>query len=659
MSRQIPKVTLGGGTPTLAGARRQPSWTRDGRRQRAGYPHRPLKWRLLLTLATAAVTGLAPASFGQSRGRSILRNGDFMEDPDRPVNWQTRGNAALGVFTLLPAGPGESSAVLSVTVQKKDEEPWALELRQPLGQPLNRGETLYITFEYRLSPGYAFHCYWQKEAPPWPKFLAIRIAEPVDEWTECAMAVRVHNPLPARASSLSFHLAEAKGRVDLRNLNVVVFPAAVSPESLPSTADPVFGGDYYDQNWRDSALARIDLLRKAPFDVRVVAGDQAAPNVTVRIEQKSRAFHFGTDIAAPLFVDRIPDQPEFAATAAAINGLDPQVRKYRAKVMDKRLFNMVSLRRGLGWRESTSWPAAMLDAVVAQFRKNGQQVRGHALYCPTYRTAPSTIRHLSAADLARELYGYVETQTKRFRGRMFEWDVVYAPLTHTDILDLIRPESLIRVFTIAAKETPDTRLVYAEDKALLLPAPGQLEETMAVLRWLREKGARVDAVALDATMTRPYIAPQAIEDRLNRLHEYTQLPLVITSLGVESSRENTQAERLRNLLILFFSHPAVTGICLPGIWEALMPNPKASLFRNRFAIKPAGKVYEQLVGEQWWTRTRAKTDAAGWVRFRGFHGDYELAVEVDGKQLQWTRQLSPDGLKVIVDTTTEAATTAE
>ena len=52
-----------------------------------------------------------------------------------------------------------------------------------------------------------------------------------------------------------------------------------------------------------------------------------------------------------------------------------------------------------------------------------------------------------------------------------------------------------------------------------------------------------------------------------------------------------------------------------------------------FNPKPAYRELDRLINQQWKTRLTLKTDAAGKAGFRGFHGQYTVAVITrDGKR---------------------------
>ena len=97
--------------------------------------------------------------------------------------------------------------------------------------------------------------------------------------------------------------------------------------------------------------------------------------------------------------------------------------------------------------------------------------------------------------------------------------------------------------------------------------------------------------------------------------------------------EQYQADLTRDFYTLAFSHPAVEAI----IWWTItdlepwrgMP---AGLLNASGQPKPAYKVLDQLINEEWRTRLEGAVAADGRIKTRGFYGSYALAVEVAGER---------------------------
>jgi hypothetical protein len=602
---------------------------------------------LILTILGGTV-GVAAAGAELPAARDILRNGDFADDAQNARHWVTYGQGQFALFSLQPGEGQDEGRVLSIDVKEVSEQHWLAQLRQGLTEPLRRGEVLFCRFEYKITPGYVFQCYWQKEEPPWPKFMSLRITGPTDEWHECSFAMRVPQDVPSRGSSLALHLAEKKGTIQFRKFAALVYPPEVNPEDLPCTCSAVLGGDDADRAWREKASQRIETVRKGQVRLRLVRQDRPLANTAVRIEQKRGSFWFGVSVPAAILLDDAAPGPAAAELRKRLEGVEDKVGKYRARVLDPQLFGMISPTDVFDWVQEESW-AERGPALVADLVEKGFTVRGQALFCPAFRAAPPACRQMEAADLQQAVEGYVARQVKRHAGKLHQWDVLHAPLTCHEIYDKTGEQSLVRAFQVARENDANALLLLSDDRALVSPSTEHLDELVSLTAWLRSQGAEVQALALQARFGLPYIAPQAVEDRLNQAASATGLPIVISSLEVTAQTEALQAERLEDLLVLFFSHPAVAGVCLGELWEALLPPPgKSALFRQGFVIKEAGKIVERYLRESWRTSVDAQSGADGWLTVPGFHGQYEAILRAEGTEETRTFSIpAPQGEAVL------------
>jgi len=541
-----------------------------------------------------------------------------------------REEEALSRSSLTPPGPGEASGVLSFEIGTVSARAWDVELRQSLAAPLRRGETLLVSFDFRISPGYAFSCYWQQDSPPWPKLVSARLAEPVDQWHTCTLAVAVPSDFGPRQTSLCFHLAGAVGTVQFRGLSAAVYPSGVIAGGQPN-CDMVLGGDYQDRDWEQKMLERLREVRRAELTVRVTKGGKPVPGATVTIRQKSRPFFIGAEVPAALLAEGEAVALLPGELRSTVEGLGARIGGYRAKVLDRRLFDVLSPRDMLVWRESQAWGDTVAPTIIQQALARGLRVRGHALYCPALSWAPPDCRRLPAPQFRESLVKYIAQQVGRYRGKVFQWDVVHAPLTNDETYARIGEESLAEAFKVAREQDPDATLVLSDNIALVAAGSGQADELVDLVHWLRSKGGAPDAVALQLGMAAPFVGPQAIEQRLDLIAAGTGLPIVVTSLALESAGETAQAFMLEKLLNLLYSHPAVAGVCLSRLWEAEKGAERSAIFRLDLSPKPAAMVLEKLVVGEWMTNVDARTDARGTAAVSVFQGTHAVAAAEGGR----------------------------
>ena len=118
--------------------------------------------------------------------------------------------------------------------------------------------------------------------------------------------------------------------------------------------------------------------------------------------------------------------------------------------------------------------------------------------------------------------------------------------------------------------------------------------------------------------------------------EFTEV--TIPTFGDSLEDEEIQAQLLKNLYSVWFSHPAVNtiiywnqfdGYCYdagPGAtWNE--NNCRGGLFHKDLTPKKSAEVYKKLISEEWHTKLTLTTDENGYASFRGFYGDYELSAD--------------------------------
>jgi hypothetical protein len=107
------------------------------------------------------------------------------------------------------------------------------------------------------------------------------------------------------------------------------------------------------------------------------------------------------------------------------------------------------------------------------------------------------------------------------------------------------------------------------------------------------------------------------------------------TVGLADRSERDAAHRLAELYTLCFAHPAVRGIFWNGFWEG-EEGVKSGLLRRDLSPTTAFRHLQKLIDVVWHTRAAGVTDAAGVFRFRGFHGDYRVGIQV-GERMEVSR----------------------
>ncbi len=211
-------------------------------------------------------------------------------------------------------------------------------------------------------------------------------------------------------------------------------------------------------------------------------------------------------------------------------------------------------------------------------------------------------------------------------------------------------------FAEAQRYFPDNQLVINEFGAFKEQGRSRDLYYMIIERALKN-GARIDAVGLQYHIFARREGELEYTQRTNYnphhlykvMDRYAELgkPLQITEVTVpayssEPEDEEIQAEIIKNLYSIWFSHPNMEQIIYWNLvdgYAAFAPQGDMTagenyyhggLIRFDFTPKPSYYVIKDLFTKVWHTDTECVTGCDGACEFRGFFGDYEL--ELDGEK---------------------------
>jgi GH35 family endo-1,4-beta-xylanase len=381
------------------------------------------------------------------------------------------------------------------------------------------------------------------------------------------------------------------------------------------------------------AGARIEQHRKADASVAVV--DKAGKPVTgiqVSIEQQRHEFLFGCNFFK---FDRFEDPKEEAA--------------YCDQFAD--LFNFATL--GFYWpsyERQRGQPQHAYAQKVAQWcRQHGITPKGHPLAWNYFEPSwlPNDAKQVKQLQLDR-----IADCVSRFRGLIDTWDVVNeathferegllkrSPKLTNMWLETGRVEFVDECFKVARAANSEATLLINDYR--VDPKYVQLIEQMANV-----SGERAyDTIGIQSHMHGGVWTNRKLWDVCERFASFG-VPLNFTELTVLSgvpgwertkdgdswdstpAGEKRQANDVRRIYTMLFSHPSVTAITWwdfadRDAWQRA----PAGLIGKDLQPKPAYQTLKGLVKGEWWTRVALPTDAAGRVSFRGFLGEYLVTVK--------------------------------
>lgn len=456
---------------------------------------------------------------------------------------------------------------------------------------------------------------------------------PAREWTEFLVPYRAMRSFGPWESVLVFSLGGRKQTVEIGGVDFLHHGKRIAFGDLPRTRF-TYAGREPDAAWRKAALERIERIRKGDIAVRVVdSAGRPVPGANVKLELTRSAFGFGTALPFRRLIEDTPDNLIF-----------------REKLLE--LFNAASNENDLKWpqwiddRENSTYSREQAMAGLRWLREHGLPARGHVLVWPGWNNLPDIVRDRRGTPQQDEIPGLVLDHIRDIGAATRDWveefDVLNEPFTNHDLMDLFGPQIMVDWFKTAREAMPGVAL-YLNDFSNhdATTDAAHVEHFAETTRYLLENGAPVDALGLQAHIGGRPNDPENVLATLDRYWEEFKLPVRITEFDIRTTDEELQADYTRDFFILAFSHPSVVGIQLWGFWERSHWIPIAAMYRGDWSEKPNAVAYKSLVLDRWRTRIEQSTAANGTLTARGFHGEYRVTVDSDGRHAGQTFTLAP------------------
>ena len=404
-----------------------------------------------------------------------------------------------------------------------------------------------------------------------------------------------------------------------------------------SQLDSNYEGREANAPWRREADGRIQRIRKADLVVKVVnANGDPIEGAKVEVKMRRHAFGFGSAVTARWL---------------SIEGQDAE--QYRKTVEEH--YNKVVFENDLKWQpwnvsknnEHRMFRQEWLDGAFRWLDKRDIEVRGHYItWAPLDR---AQARYIGRPDeLRRALWTHMEEKIPAVGKRVGEWDAINHIIGWGETFSSVCGGNQIYadIITKSRELAPHAGLWVNEGQVLSGIRPDDYDK---VVRYLIEHDAAPDGIGFMGHFSRRSLpAPNRLFATFNRFARLVP-NLQLTELDVQVGRdEQLQADYLRDVMTIAFSHPAFQAIVMWGFWEGQHWKPDAALYRRDWSIKPAGQAWLDLVKKEWWTDETGTTDDQGRFTTRGFLGDYAVTVRHDAKQQEKPLSLPRDGHEFVV-----------
>lgn len=423
---------------------------------------------------------------------------------------------------------------------------------------------------------------------------------------------------------------------------------------------------YFRENeaWmQDRIQSGIEANRKGYMKISFVdAEGNPVPNVDVKLEQKSHDFRFGCN----LFM---------------LEELKSDEKNHKFKELYPKLFNLATL--------PFYWNAIEPEEGVLRFGKDSAPVyrrpnpdlcleycEEHGiepkLHCLVYdQWSPQWVPRDDEFKVRKLLEKRIREIAERYRDRIPSMEVTNETLhrARNPTKFFEAPDMVEWSFDQARKHLPYTRLIINEATQYIWKKIHKFNRSWYYMQIERAllKGASIDSIGMqfhmfwpredEAEEAKAVCDPGHLFKVLDQYADFGK-PIQITEVTVpaysqDPEDEAIQAEILKNLYSIWFSHPNMEAIVYwnmvdgyahgaePGDMTKGENRYHGALLRHDMSPKPAFNVLDELINKTW--HTSVNTVASGSLQTKGFYGVYALTATAGGKTTTQTIHLKKTG----------------
>lgn len=537
--------------------------------------------------------------------------------------WSTPGVAAR---SWLPDGGPQGGGAWEATIFNNPGDYWRAELKTFNSSAISAGDVVLVRFFLRttvggIEDGVGWCTFYAQYSSDFQKDI-IRQVTAGSEWQEYLLPFEVSRSTGPGGYEIIFGLGADPATIEIAGLEVINYGDTYEVGDLPQTRF-TYTGREPDAAWRTEAATRIEFHRKDALFITVLDEDGLPlPHTRVSVRQIDHAFEFGTAVT----IHRL---------MAEDNG------QYRLNL--PRFFNAASNGNILKWRnwEGNLGPQYNTTQAIEGFqwlKDQGMATRGHVMIWPGWGNLPESINALRGTPDQNQIPGlaiaHIEDIATTMDGLVDEWDVVNEPYTNRSLMDLFRWGIIDDWFHTADLCTSPDVPLYLNDFQIISGGGRNVVKQdflYNLLEGLIVRNVPIDGFGIQGHFSSALTSPDRIYEVLDRFAQL-DLDLRITEFDMDINDRQLQQDYLRDFYTIVFSHPAVVGIQQWGYWAGDHWRPNAAMFNVDWSPRPHARTYFDLVWREWTTQASGRTDSAGSFVLRGFHGTYEVAVDVPSRR---------------------------
>ena len=369
-----------------------------------------------------------------------------------------------------------------------------------------------------------------------------------------------------------------------------------------------------DAQWRKDANDRIEKIRKGDFTVIVKdKNGNVIPDAQVELDMFEHEFQFGNAFKPAIMTDQ-------------------NYIKYH-----NMNFNAGVAEHCMKWGPYEANPKNAQKQTDAAFAAGVKYMRGHALFweksvgsdlktylTPEYMFTDEVLKNREVFD--EKCRQHIEQACTDYKGKLCDWDVVNEIINNTKLRDVWGNGVFKQWFDWARQYAGEDCMLYYNETGHVW-----YEEFYTYLDEMVEMGVDFDGIGIQSHYDGGLKMPSELMGLYKSLEKYGKR-LKITEYSNSIPDINLQGNYTRDVMISCFAEEMMDGFLMWGFYDGNNFRAYSPVYDSEWNLKPAGKVYQDLVYNKWWTKdAKAKTDSEGKAVIRGFYGDYDVTVNANGK----------------------------
>lgn len=293
-----------------------------------------------------------------------------------------------------------------------------------------------------------------------------------------------------------------------------------------------------------------------------------------------------------------------------------------------------------------------VDLCLEFCEEYGIEPKGHCLEYDHF--SPDWVKSMDElSEIRSAIYKHFAEIAELYADRVPTWEVtnenLNRPSKEKSTLHFYQDDTVEWDFRTAEKMFPLNKLVLNEatDNVWGKFIGNRSAYYMMIERALN-KGCRIDSIGMqfhihhglekeikDANIL---YSPENIYNVMDRYSDFS-LPLQITeisipSYGYDEGDEDMQAEIMKNLYSMWFSHSNMEAIICWDLPDGYDWTPyKCGLVKQDLTPKKAYYTIRDLFGKTWRTNLDTVTNDGGCTTFKAFYGDYDVTIHANGKEV--------------------------